>query len=543
MRHARTIGLALAALILGGCAVTPALSADGERLRVVTATTLLRDLVINVGGERVEAVSLVPDGADPHSYEPSLRDARNAAYADVAFSNYPLLEQRTVMRTLEANLRADATSVSLAQEAVKYSAQIIALVEDINLDTVWLGLSALGAGERYGITRTSEILVSATEAVGPGDVFAYLTGTFGDTEVYFDSSDGFDAASGYRDDTATLPAQAHSHLSWTFTAPGVYELTLAARAQASVTSRPQPVDEATFTFVVGVDPGRAGRPDAVVLAAGHADLAVNLDEGRWEVHHDPSTSNRHTHGRTGVDPFTTIYLPEEVLIEVPARALAEIPTGSQLAFLGEPGTQVYQLPQAVLGRHVHGEIDPHLWQDVRNGMAYVQIIRDTLIEADPAGAREYRDNADAYLAELAATDDYVRERLAEVPRGGRYLVTTHDAYRYLGLAYDVSIAGYVTANPATEPSLSDRRKLSETIRALRLPAVFLEPDLASRTSTLTEVAADRGVAVCPIYNDALDDRVTSYVQMMRFNADSVHACLTGRPDLVPSPDPDDLEEP
>ena len=31
----------------------------------------------------------------------------------------------------------------------------------------------------------------------------------------------------------------------------------------------------------------------------------------------------------------------------------------------------------MLGKHVHGEIDPHLWQDVRNVMAYVELIRDT----------------------------------------------------------------------------------------------------------------------------------------------------------------------
>ena len=186
----------------------------------------------------------------------------------------------------------------------------------------------------------------------------------------------------------------------------------------------------------------------------------------------------------------------------------------------------WQLPQAVLGKHVHGEIDPHLWQNVRNGMAYVNLIRDTLIGADPSGAQDYAANASAYLAELEDTDDYVRETLSEIPEANRYLVTTHDAFGYLAHAYDVHIAGFVTPNPAAEPSLADRRKLTETIRTLGVPAVFLEPNLAARASTLTEVAAEQGVAVCPIYGDTFDDIVTSYVQMMRFNADTLRDCLT-----------------
>ena len=55
--------------------------------------------------------------------------------------------------------------------------------------------------------------------------------------------------------------------------------------------------------------------------------------------------------------------------------------------------------------------------------------------------------------------------------------------------------------------------------------MFLEPNLAARSSTLQEVAADNGVEVCRIYGDAFDEDVTTYAQMMRFNADSLRTCL------------------
>ncbi|MDR2253702.1 MAG: anchored repeat ABC transporter, substrate-binding protein [Bifidobacteriaceae bacterium] len=509
------------ALLLSGCVAKPVLAAASDRLQIVATTGIIRDLVQHVGGDMVDVVSLVPDNGDPHSYEPTLRDARNVVYADVAFSNYAMLEEQSVIKTIDANLAADAVNVSLAEEAVKYAAEIIPLVENVNLDTVWLGLRAQGAGAEFGATRTSEVLLSAVAASGPGEVYAYLTGSFGNTDVYFDSSDGFDAANGYRDDTMSLPADAHTHLSWAFTEPGVYTLTLQAKLKVADTSKPIDLGQGTYTFAVGVGPAQAaaeaGISAPVIVDQGHADLTANLDTGQLELRYDPGGGGEHSQQPHAAD---------DVVIDVPAKAMAEIPAGAQFGFLGRPGERVYQLAQAVLGKHVHGEIDPHLWQNVRNAMAYVQLIRDTLIGADPAHARDYTANTNAYLAELEATDDYVRDTLAQIPEQNRHLVTTHDAFGYLAHAYGLTVAGFVTPNPATEPSLADRRKLTETIRSLGVPAVFLEPNLAARSSTLTQVAGEQGIRVCPIYGDTFSNTVTSYVQMMRFNADSLRECLT-----------------
>ncbi len=76
---------------------------------------ILADLVRNVGGNRVQVSSIVPDDADSHTYEPSLRNVRDVAYADLAFSNYLLLEEHNVIKALDANLREDATEVSIAE--------------------------------------------------------------------------------------------------------------------------------------------------------------------------------------------------------------------------------------------------------------------------------------------------------------------------------------------------------------------------------------------------------------------------------------------
>ncbi|MDP9792673.1 anchored repeat ABC transporter substrate-binding protein [Catenuloplanes nepalensis] len=504
----RVLLAVLSVLALTGCAAPPAFTGDEGRVQVVTTTGILADLVRNVGGDRVLVDSLVPDDADPHGYEPTLRDVRNTVYADLAFSNYLLLEPAAVIKALDANLRDGIPNVSLAEGATKYAAEIIPLVENVSLDTIWLGLRARGTGSAYGVTRSSDVRLTAVRAEGPGRLLAYLTGSFGKPEMVFDSSE--------KQGTVVLPADAHTHMSWAFTEPGVYRLTLRADLAIEADAGAVPLGENTFTFAVGVDPhGVPGMAGADVLGQGHADLTADIDTGELYLYADPhggGESGQHRH-----DPARTV-------IEVPAKALQEVPGGTAFRFLGRD--RVYQLPQAVLGRHVHGEIDPHLWQDAGNAMAYTELIRDTLIGVDPAGTGTYRENADRYLRELTTLDAYLTGTIASIPASRRYLVTTHDAFGYLAKAYGIPVAGFVTPNPAAEPSLADRRKLTETLRTLEIRAVFLEPNLRARSSTLVEVAREQDVAVCDIYGDTFDGRITTYLAMMRFNADSLKRCLS-----------------
>ncbi|WP_281860177.1 anchored repeat ABC transporter, substrate-binding protein [Salana multivorans] len=500
-----------AAVSIAGCA-SPRTDDGGERPSIVTTTGILADLAQHVVGDRMDVHSLVPPGADPHSYEPSLRDVRDVVYADAAFSNYLLLEGRAIIRTLDANVQPDVPNVSLAEEAVKYAAEIIPLVENVSLDTIWLGMRVRGTGEERGADRTSQVRLRATAVEGPGELVAYLTETFGTPSFYIDSSDGIGDT-----DATSLPPDAHTHMSWAFTEPGVYRLTLEADLLLEGRDPVALAPAATVTFAVGVDPYAELGEDVTVLGSGHADVTVDLDEGEIYLYSDP-------HG--GGDATQRVLPADEVVVEVPTKALHELPAGSQYRFLGPPGEQVYQLPQAVLGAHVHGEIDPHLWQDVGNAQAYVEIIRDTVIGIDPEGADHYRSNAAAYLLELADLDAYVQARIDDIPPSRRHLVTTHDAFGYLGSAYGIDIAGFVTPNPSTEPSIQERRRLVETIQNLHVPAVFLEPNLIARSSTLTEIAGELGVRVCRIYGDAFDDEITTYTAMMRFNADSLHDCLS-----------------
>lgn len=574
------IQAALVLTLVAGCAGVGVDPAHDGQLRVVTTTGILADLVRNVAGDRATVSQLVPDGADPHSYEPSLRAIRDVAYADLAFSNYLLLEQHSIIRALDANLPASAQSVSIAEEAAKQGATILPLVEDRALDTLWLGMRVSGDGKRYGANRASEVDLQVVSVQGPGQASSYLTTTFGTPELGFSSHDGFDAASDYKHDTVSLPADAHQHMSWAFTKPGVYRVQFKARLRP-VKGKNVEFKTATFTFAVGVDAAAvAKREGRVVLGPGHGDVSVDLEAGRITLVADKQASGQawpsaaktasastpspaasantnpgassasapspggsasptpsdgasapsqsdvvvagaaHVPGHIALDP-------QRIVVDVPTRTLAQVPQG--YGFVGRAGTQAYILPQAVLGKHVHGEIDPHLWHDVHNAAAYVKVICAKLKQVDPAGARVYDANAARYLNQLAQLDTQVKSTLDTISEANRQLVTTNDAYAYLANAYGLKVAGFVAPNPASEPSLADRRKLAATIKDLHIKAVFLEPNLARTRSTLKVVASEAGVKVCPLYGDTLDNQAPTYQAMMRFNANSLARCLGGRP--------------
>jgi ABC-type Zn uptake system ZnuABC Zn-binding protein ZnuA len=59
----------------------------GEKLNVVATTSIVADVVKQVGGDEINLKALIPLGADPHAFEPTPQDITLVANAHVIFSN------------------------------------------------------------------------------------------------------------------------------------------------------------------------------------------------------------------------------------------------------------------------------------------------------------------------------------------------------------------------------------------------------------------------------------------------------------------------
>lgn len=498
------------ALITSGCALTPNTFEPAKRkmqtsqdasnanknLRIVASTPIIADLIQNIA-PNANISTLVPPGADPHTYEPSLAAIRDVAKADIAFSNQLLLEERSLLKTIDANLPESAKHIGLGNEAVKYGAHHIQLVEDASLNTVWLGFRVDGTGG-----QNASVEISALEVDGPGQLAAFTTGTFGQPTAWITSADGIDP----KHDRVELPTNAHTHMSWGFSQPGEYRLKL--RAVLKNGKEQRELGENVVRFVVGVDPnGKASH----IINSGHVDITAHLSGGISLL------ADNHTGKKEKLNPRETVFA-------VPYSAVTKIPN-QDWHFLARPGQEIFILAQAVAGRHVHGEIDPHLWHDVKNTIAYVETIRDELAKLDPENVKKYRENTANYVDKLQRLDRWMRSVIASIPQKQRTLVTTHDSFGYLAKAYGLEVAGFVAPNPSLEPSVQQLANLSRTLQNIGGKAVFIEPNSRTHVNELFSLAHQAEVKICKIYSDTFTKEIDSYLKLMIENGKSLKSCL------------------
>ena len=71
-------------------------SKDNQKLNVVTTTTMITDLVKNIGGDHINVQGLMGSGVDPHLYKASEGDVSKLVNADVIFYNGLHLEGKLV---------------------------------------------------------------------------------------------------------------------------------------------------------------------------------------------------------------------------------------------------------------------------------------------------------------------------------------------------------------------------------------------------------------------------------------------------------------
>ena len=91
---------------------------DNGKLNVVTTTTMITDLVKNIGGDSINVQGLMGSGVDPHLYKASAGDVSKLTEADVIFYNGLHLEGKLV-DVFEKMQGQGKTPIALADEINK----------------------------------------------------------------------------------------------------------------------------------------------------------------------------------------------------------------------------------------------------------------------------------------------------------------------------------------------------------------------------------------------------------------------------------------
>jgi len=170
------------------------------------------------------------------------------------------------------------------------------------------------------------------------------------------------------------------------------------------------------------------------------------------------------------------------------------------------------------------EYDEHIWTSPVNAMKLVDVIGDTLAQADPAHADIYHQGAASYKKELEEIDAGFREVCANRKRN---MIVMGDKFpfRYLADEYQLDYrAAFSGCSSDTEPSAKTIAYLIDKVKEEQIPAVYY---LELSSHRVAEIIGEETGAEplllhsCHNVTRAQFDAGVTYVQLMRRNIENL----------------------
>ena len=171
--------------------------------------------------------------------------------------------------------------------------------------------------------------------------------------------------------------------------------------------------------------------------------------------------------------------------------------------------------------------DPHAWHNLANIELYVSNITKALIAADPANKADYERNSQTYLKQIYRLLAEAKTRLGSLPPGNRKIVTSHDAFGYLGQAYGIDFMAPQGLSTEREPSAAEVAALITQIRQAKVKAVFVENIKDARL--LKQIAEESGAHIGgTLYSDALaaEGPASTFLGLFEYNLNTLYNALS-----------------
>ncbi len=191
-------------------------------------------------------------------------------------------------------------------------------------------------------------------------------------------------------------------------------------------------------------------------------------------------------------------------------------------------TKDIDISDLIQSEDFEGNYDPHIWFDVSLWMKAVETVKESLIELDNEHKDYYEENASNYIERLKDLNQYVVDKIEEIPEESRILVTAHDAFSYFGRAYKFEVKGLQGISTASEAGTSNVKELADFIVEKKIPAIFIESSVPRKNiEALQEAVKARGFNVeigGELFSDSLGEPDTdagTYEGTIKHNIDTI----------------------
>lgn len=177
----------------------------------------------------------------------------------------------------------------------------------------------------------------------------------------------------------------------------------------------------------------------------------------------------------------------------------------------------------------NGSVNPHIWLDPILAQRQIAVIRDALIDVDPARADAYRANAERYLSDLRALDQSYRDALAACAQ--REVIVAHDAFRHLTERYGLTLVPLAGLSPDAKARPRELAEVVQRARTAGIRTVFSEVLVSS--GVLQTFARDVGAEVRALHplEGLTSEELTQgkdYLSLMQENLKALRAGLDCR---------------
>lgn len=245
----------------------------------------------------------------------------------------------------------------------------------------------------------------------------------------------------------------------------------------------------------------------------------------------------------GTDPHEYDPLPEDIKKASDADALfyngLNLEGGEHGWFfkladnVGADENKVFELMEGVEPLYLTSEdgsekeVNPHAFLDPTVVIVMTENARDALIQVDPENEETYTKNADQLLEKLHALDKEYEEKINDIPKENRVLVTSERAYQYMANHYGLE-EGFIWEIDTEENGTPEQIKsLVKFVGDAKVPALFVETNVDERP--METVSSETGVPIAAkLFSDELGrqgEEGSNVIDFLQHNIDTIYEHL------------------
>lgn len=205
------------------------------------------------------------------------------------------------------------------------------------------------------------------------------------------------------------------------------------------------------------------------------------------------------------------YEPSPLEMRNLANALAYfsigMPTeaGKIIPFLGKD-TEVVPLDEIVASLYpdltIDGGRDPHIWISIKRAKRMVEAIVEVLSKHFPDKAESFASNAALFYAELDETDNYIKEKLANI--ADNKFIAFHPAFQYF--AEDYGLEMYALEDNGKEATAKMLERMFLLAKENNIRVIFMQDEVSARQAeAFAEAIGGKVLMLSPLAYEYTDN--------------------------------------